>query len=118
MRPQRFFRASASRCQALAIAPSTAQRPMPQCRPQQRNGIGHVSSWRFLATTWSAWPPPVCMPSERNQPTVNCCNCARGAPSPSHSMATLIGRLKRRGPALPGLMYSTPARVCTSGLCE
>src|SRR5216684_4267660 len=33
-------------------------------------------------------------------------------------MATVVGSLKRRGPALPGLIKRIPCRFSISGLCE
>ena len=36
----------------------------------------------------------------------------------TRSLATVIGRRKRRGPALPGLRYRTPSRVSTNAWCE
>src|SRR5258708_38419782 len=43
---------------------------------------------------------------------------ARGEVAPTDNVATLTGRVNRRGPALPGLRNSTPSRVAISGLCE
>ena len=43
---------------------------------------------------------------------------ARDRAARDRQLAAEIGRRKRRGPALPGLTYSTPSRSSTDGRCE
>src|SRR5438445_1953683 len=74
-------------------------------------------------------PPPTPAPSRPPRPATRARRGGRpptssstisafGPAGPSVSRATAIGRLKRRGPALPGLSSKTPDRCSTRGRCE